>query len=241
MMMFIPMKRFLVAVSLPAILIGCAGPEITPHDVELERTRTSAEERKVVAKLAVDTAEMNALKDLDPIQQGMAYTTRMMRDVVIAVLERDQKKPMGFYDMKTSVASQQNALAESLTGKALRAATTGGAIWAATDVVKHGMDKAGDKVTMTGDNNTTEINRVSAKSKTTTSQIGDANSTGPSDAQSNGPDKSSTVTEVVAPEEPVVEEPVVEEPEGEEGEFEPTEPPAEFDDEPIDIPEIPVE
>ena len=47
----------------------------------------------------------------------------------------------------------------------------------------------------------------------------------------NGPDKSSTVTEVVAPEEPVVEE----------GEFVPTEPPAEFDDEPIDIPEIPVE
>ena len=41
---------------------------------------------------------------------------------------------------------------------------------------------------------------------------------------------------MVAPEEPVVEEPV-----GEEGEFVPTEPPAEFDDEPIDIPEVPVE
>ena len=66
--------------------------------------------------------------------------------------------------------------------------------------------------------------------------MGDGNSTGAVDASTVGPDKSSTVTEVVAPEEPKVEEPeVVEE---EEGEFEPTDPP-DFDDEPIDIPEVP--
>ena len=58
----------------------------------------------------------------------------------------------------------------------------------------------------------------------------------PGCAAISGPDKSSTVTEVVAPEEPKVEAPE----EGEEGEFEPTEPP-DFDDEPIDIPEVPVE
>ena len=63
--------------------------------------------------------------------------------------------------------------------------------------------------------------------------MGDGNSTGAVDASTVGPDKSSTVTEVVAPEEPKVEEPEVEE-----GEFEPTEPP-DFDDEPIDIPEVP--
>ena len=230
------LKRFLVAVSFPAILVGCAGPEITTQDVELERASLAIERENRLAQEAEGNKELNALSKLDATQLGMAFMAKQMKDVVVAVLNKDNRKKAGFYDMKIAIASQQNALAESLTGKALRAATTGGAIWAATDVVKHGMDKAGDKVTMTGDNNATEINRVSAKSKTTTSQIGDANSTGPSDAQSNGPDKSSTVTEVVAPEEPVVEEPVVEE-----GEFVPTEPPAEFDDEPIDIPEVPVE
>ena len=151
--------------------------------------------------------------------------------MAVAFINRDQKRNMNFYDAKAAIAAQQNALIDKTTGRVLKASVVGGAIWAANDLAQHGMDKAGDKVTMTGDNNTTEINRVDAKSKTSTSQIGDANSTGPSDAQANGPDKSSTVTEVVAPEEPVVEE----------GEFVPTEPPAEFDDEPIDIPEIPVE
>lgn len=225
------LKKFLVAVSFPALLIGCAGPKITEQDVQLELASLSIERENRLAQEAEGNKELNALSKLDATQLGMAFMAKQMKDVVVAVLNKDNRKRAGFYDMKIAVASQQNALAESLTGKALRAATTGGAIWAATDVVKHGMDKAGDKVTMTGDNNTTEINRVSAKSKTSTSQIGDANSTGPSDTQANGLDKSSTVTEVVAPEEPVVEE----------GEFEPTEPPAEFDDLPIDIPEIPVE
>lgn len=224
------LKRFLVAVSFPAILVGCAGPEITTQDVELERASLAIERENRLAQEAEGNKELNALSKLDATQLGMAFMAKQMKDVVVAVLNKDNRKKAGFYDMKIAIASQQNALAESLTGKALRAATTGGAIWAATDVVKHGMDKAGDKVTMTGDNNTTEINRVEAKSKTSTSQIGDANSTGPSDAQANGPDKSSTITEVVAPEEPV----------GEEGEFVPTEPP-DFDDEPIDIPWFPAE
>lgn len=228
--MFI-LKKFLVVVSFPALLIGCAGPKITEQDVQLELASLAIERENRLAQEAEGNKELNSLSKLDATQLGMAFMAKQMKDVVVAVLNKDNRKRAGFYDMKIAVASQQNALAESLTGKALRAATTGGAIWAATDVVKHGMDKAGDKVTMTGDNNATEINRVSAKSKTSTSQIGDANSTGPSDAQANGPDKSSTVTEVVAPEEPVVEE----------GEFEPTEPPAEFDDLPVDIPEIPVE
>ena len=219
------LKRFLVAVSFPAILVGCAGPEITTQDVELERASLAIERENRLAQEAEGNKELNALSKLDATQLGMAFMAKQMKDVVVAVLNKDNRKKAGFYDMKIAIASQQNAIAESLTGKALRAATTGGAIWAATDVVKHGMDKAGDKVTMTGDNNATEINRVDAKSKTATSQIGDANSTGPSDAQANGPDKSSTVTEVVAPEEPV----------GEEGEFVPTEPP-DFPDGPVEIP-----
>ena len=229
------LKRFLVAVSFPAILVGCAGPEITQMDVALEASRASAENRRIEAKAMADEQEILAISRLDPVQQGMAFMAKQMREMTVALTDKG-KQQMGFYDMKANVAAQQNTLIDKTTGRILKASVVGGAIWAANDLAQHGIDKAGDKVTMTGDNNTTEINRVDAKSKTSTRQVGDANSTGPSDAQANGPDKSSTVTEVVAPEEPVVEEPV-----GEEGEFVPTEPPAEFDDEPIDIPEVPEE
>ena len=37
------LKKFLVAVSFPALLIGCAGPEITQQDVELERASLAIE------------------------------------------------------------------------------------------------------------------------------------------------------------------------------------------------------
>ena len=222
----------LAAMAILLTLTACAGPEITQMDVALEASRAAAENQRIEAKARADEQEILAISRLDPVQQGMAFMAKQMREMTVALTDKG-KQQMGFYDMKANVAAQQNALIDKTTGRVLKASVVGGAIWAANDLAQHGMDKAGDKVTMTGDNNTTEITRVDAKSKTSTRQVGDANSTGPSDAQANGPDKSSTVTEVVAPEEPVVEEPV-----GEEGEFEPTEPP-DFDDEPIDIPEVP--
>ena len=223
----------LAAIAILLTLTACAGPEITQMDVALEASRAAAEDRRIEAKARADEQEILAISRLDPVQQGMAFMAKQMREMTVALTDKG-KQQMGFYDMKANVAAQQNALIDKTTGRVLKASVVGGAIWAANDLAQHGMDKAGDKVTMTGDNNTTEINRVDAKSKTSTSQIGDANATGPSDAVASGPDKSSTVTEVVAPEEPKVEGPE----EGEEGEFVPTEPP-DFDDEPIDIPEIP--
>ena len=83
----------------------------------------------------------------------------------------------------------------------------GGGIYAAADVIKHGQDRIGDTINATGENSAVEVNRISSKSKTDTNQVGDGNSTGAVDASTVGPDKSSTVTEVVAPEEPKVEEP----------------------------------
>ena len=221
----------LAAIAILLTLTACAGPEITQMDVELEKARVQTERQEAADKLATDKAEYELLAKLPPEVAAAAYSNKQMREMAVAFINRDQKRSMNFYDAKSAIAAQQNALIDKTTGRVLKASVVGGAIWAANDLAQHGMDKAGDKVTMTGDNNTTEINRVDAKSKTSTRQIGDANSTGPSDAQANGPDKSSTVTEVVAPEEPVVEE----------GEFVPTEPPAEFDNEPIDIPEIPAE
>lgn len=227
------MNKTLAAVLILAAmpLVGCAGPKITTEDVALEIARENIAREERLAQQAADEREVEAIAQLDPVQQGMAYMAKQMKDLVVAVINKDKRSAMGFYDSKAAIAGQQNALIDKLTGRVLKASVVGGAIWAATDVAKAGMDKAGDRVKVEGDSNAIELNKTNARSRTDTNQIGDNNNTGPSDANAAGPDKSSTVTEI-APE-PVVEEP--------EAEFAPTEPPASFDDEPIDIPEIQVE
>jgi hypothetical protein len=229
----------LAAIAILLTLTACAGPEITPLDVAMEQARVQVEQQQVASKYEADKAEYEMLAQLPPETAGIAYMGKQMREMVTAVLAKDGRKQAGFYDMKTAVAASQNAMAERLTGRILSTTVTGVGIYAAADVIKHGQDRIGDTINASGEGSAVEVNRISSKSNTDTNQVGDGNSTGAVDASTVGPDKSSTVTEVVAPEEPVVEEPEVEEPE--EGEFVPTEPPAEFDDIPIDIPEVPEE
>lgn len=190
------MKKSRMTLSALSVLplIGCAGPTITVEDVALETNRLTIQREERLAKEAADTKELEALASLDPTQQGMAYMAKQMKDLVVAVINKDQRQAMGFYDAKASIAGQQNNLIDKLTGRILKASVVGGAIWAATDVAKAGMDKAGDRVKVDGDNNAIELNKTNASE----------------------PDKSSTVTEVVGPEEPElpkIEEPKVEEPE----------------------------
>lgn len=218
-------KTLAAIIALAALpLVGCAGPKITAQDVALQKEQTASEERREVAKAQADKAEVDAIGSLDPIQQGMAFTSKMMRDVVVAVLEKDNKRPMGFYEMKERIAAMQNALVDKTTGRVLNASLVGGGIAAAHDLGKHAIDKAGDRVKVEGDNNTIESNKTNAKSKTDTNQIGDGNNTGPSDSQASGPDKSTNTTIEAPPE-----------PELPEGEFTPTEPP-DFPDGPVEIP-----
>ena len=212
------MKKSRMTLSALSVLplIGCAGPTITVEDVALETNRLTIQREERLAKEAADTKELEALASLDPTQQGMAYMAKQMKDLVIAVINKDQRQAMGFYDAKASIAGQQNNLIDKLTGRILKASVVGGAIWAATDVAKAGMDKTGDRVKVDGDNNAIELNKTNANSRTDTNQFGDNNVTGPSDANASEPDKSSTVTEVVGSEEPElpkIEEPKVEEPE----------------------------
>lgn len=212
------MKKSRMTLSALSVLplIGCAGPTITVEDVALETNRLTIQREERLAKEAADTKELEALASLDPTQQGMAYMAKQMKDLVIAVINKDQRQAMGFYDAKASIAGQQNNLIDKLTGRVLTASVVGGAIWAATDVAKHGMDKAGDRVKVDGDNNAIELNKTNANSRTDTNQFGDNNSTGPSDANASEPDKSSTVTEVIGSEEPEL--PKIEEPKVEDDE-----------------------
>ena len=204
-------------------------------DVAMEQARAEIEQRQIVTNDEADRAEYEMLAQLPPEQAGIAYMGKQMRELVAAVKAKDQRKPAGFYDMKTAIAQSQNATVDKTIGRVVTLTTAGTAMFVAGDVIKHGQDKIGDRINATGEGSTVEVNRISSKSKTDTNQLGDNNSTGAVDASTTGPDKSSTVTEIAAPEEPAVEEPEVEEPEGEEGEFVPTEPP-DFDDGPVEIP-----
>ena len=223
----------LAAVAILLTLAACAGPEITPLDVAMEQARAQVEQQQVASKFEADRAEYEVLAKLPPEQAGLAYMGKQMKEMAMAVMSRDQKRSMNFYEAKATIAASQNAMAERLTGRILSTTVTGVGIYAAADVIKHGQDRIGDTINASGENSAVEVNRISSKSNTDTNQVGDGNSTGAVDASTVGPDKSSTVTEVVAPEEPVVEEPEVEEPE--EDEFIPTEPP-DFPDGPVEIP-----
>ena len=223
-------KKVIISFLFPTMLVGCAGPEITTQDVELEKARIKVSEQQAVEKIKADQAEYEALSKMAPEQVGMAYMGKQMKEMMVAVLEQGKKVPMGFYDMKTSIAQSQNATVDKTIGRVVTLTTAGTAMFVAGDVIKHGQDKIGDRINA-GEGSTVEVNRISSKSKTDTNQLGDNNSTGAVDASTTGPDKSSVVVNnELAPEEPVVEEP-----EGEGGEFVPTEPP-DFPDGPVEIP-----
>ena len=163
----------------------------------------------------------------------MGYMGKQMKELFAMVVDSGKKKAMNFYEYSDSITRQKNDLAKYSIKTGAGLVTTGGLAYLGSEVLMHSQDKAGDRIS-TGDGATLEHNRISSKSKSDTNQLGDNNQTGAVDASTTGPDKSSVTTEVVAPEVPEV-------PEVPEGEFVPTEPPANFDDLPVDIPEVPVE
>ena len=144
------------------------------------------------------------------------------------VVEGSKKGEMTFYEYSNSIAKQKNDLAKTgiKTGSGLL--TKVGLGWLISDTIQNGQDKSGDRI-QTGDGAVIDKTKTESRSRTDTNQIGDGNGTGNVDASTTGPDKSSK-TEVVAPEPEIPAE-----------EFVPTEPPAHFDDLPVDIPEVPVE
>ena len=105
------MKKSLMTISALSVLplIGCAGPPITVEDVALETNRLTIQREERLAKEAADTKELEALASLDPIQQGMAYMAKQMKDLVVGVINKDQRQAMGFYDAKAAIAGQQHS------------------------------------------------------------------------------------------------------------------------------------
>ena len=225
----------LAAIAILLTLTACAGPEITEQDSSMANAAALSRNYCVDARARGEAARMAAIAQMDPSQQGVALMAEAMRAQAEALGSKgDPCAPgMNAHEARARIAASQNEAATGLVGSLVRGTLIGMGIVEGADVIKTALKNSGDKTSIAGDGNSYAQERVTSDATITTKNAGDgaANSGAPTVA---GPDKSSTVTEVVAPEEPKVEEPE----EGEEGEFVPTEPP-DFDDEPIDIPEVP--
>ena len=225
------MKKLFSMVCLGTLLTGCGGVELTPEHIAVERDRQTKEVRLAEEKSKIDKQEMEAIESMPDEVKGMAYMGKQMKEMFALVVDGSKKGEMTFYEYSNSIAKQKNDLARTgiKTGSGLL--TKVGLGWLISDTIQNGQDKAGDRI-QTGDGAVINKTKTESKSRTDTNQIGDGNGTGNVDASTTGPDKSSK-TEVIAPEPEIPEVP--------EGEFVPTEPPAHFDDLPVDIPEIPIE
>lgn len=222
------MKKLFSMVCLGAILTGCSGVELTAEHIVVEQERQKKEVRLAEEKSKIDKAELTAIESMPDQVKGMAYMGKQMKEMFAMVVDGSKKGEMTFYEYSNSIAKQKNDLVKYGTKTGLNLVKDLGLAWFIADTVQNGQDKAGDRI-QTGDGAVIDKTKTQSKSRTDTTQIGDGNGTGNVDASTTGPDKSSK-TEVVAPE-----------PEVPEGEFVPTEPPAHFDDLPVDIPDVPVE
>ena len=222
------MKKLFSMVCLGTLLTGCNGVELTPEHIAVERDRQAKEVRLAEEKSKIDKQEMDTIESMPDEVKGMAYMGKQMKEMFALVVDGSKKGEMTFYEYSNSIAKQKNDLAKTgiKTGSGLL--TKVGLGWLISDTIQNGQDKSGDRI-QTGDGAVIDKTKTQSKSRTDTTQIGDGNGTGSVDASTTGPDKSSN-TEVVAPEPEIPEE-----------EFVPTEPPAHFDDLPVDIPEVPVE
>lgn len=230
-------KTLVAAIALAALpLVGCAGPEITEQDATMANAAALSRNYCVDARSRGEAARMAAIAQMDPSQQGVAIMAEAMRAQAEALSNKSDPCATGMsaHEARARIAASQNEAATGLVGSVVRGSIIGLGIVEGADVLKDAIKNSGDKVSIAGDGNSYGQERVSSNADITAKNFGE-NGTATSGAPTvSGPDKSSTVTEIA---------PEPELPKGEvpEGEFKPTEPPAEFDDLPIDIPDITAE
>ena len=221
---------------LAVVSSGCAMSKMEATDVALEQARAESRAACVRARADADQARMQAISGMDQGAMGYALMADAMARQAESLSGKDPcASGMGAYEARVAEVQSRNAVVQSLGGKIITGSIVGAGIYTAGRVAEKGIEQAGDKVNQNaaeGATITYTQERVTSNADISNRALGEGSSATTTAPSVSGPDKSST-TVVEAPE------PVVAEPEVPEGEFEPTEPPAEFDDLPIDIPEIP--
>ncbi len=161
------MKKFLSTIILVPFMVACAGPKITPMDVELERARSESKQMNMVNQQRIEIAKMEAISKLPPEQIGLVMMGESMAKIVEMVITKDDKQPMGFYEMKASVAKSQNDSLSSITGSVITGAIATTGIIVGGDVIKKlgsktgGIEVKGDGNTVNQERNTTSFNPTS--------------------------------------------------------------------------------
>lgn len=224
--------NFIIASCVAVSLVACAGPKITAEDVKMETSKKELEEKRLVAKEKSDIEKYKAIGKLPPEQASLVLMGENITKLAEMVVSKDKPQGMGFYDMKASVAGSQNRTLGDVTRGILTTTVAATGIIAGADVIKSISKNAGDGIKVTGDNNSINREKNSVTNAPVANGDGSASVAGGNDSGYKPDNSQETIHEAVEPEVPE---------EVEEGEFVPTEPPAEFDDEPIDIPEIPSE
>jgi hypothetical protein len=224
--------NFVIASCVAVSLVACAGPKITTEDVQMETSKKEMEEKRLVAKEKSDIEKYKAIGKLPPEQASLVLMGENITKLAEMVISKDKPQSMGFYDMKASVAGSQNRTLGDVTRGILTTTVAATGIIAGADVIKSISKNAGDGIKVTGDNNSINREKNSVTNAPVANGDGSASVAGGNDSGYKPDNSQETIHEAVEPEVPE---------EVEEGEFVPTEPPAEFDDEPIDIPEIPSE
>lgn len=209
------MKNFKKVFALPVLssflLVGCAG-DYKEYATSIERTNTSN------AALGASYFE-NQSKLMKEVAANLKDNETAL--VLFAIMSQQNSGEIAktFKAERPVKPTTGNDVLNTVAGETVPTLIQWGAgAFLGNEIVK-GLSKAG-KVTVKGDGN-----NMNYKS-------GNAYQDGSATLDASRPDNSGqTHNEYLPPEEPEVPE----------GEFVPTEPPAEFDDLPIDIPEIPAE
>lgn len=129
------------------LLTGCAGPNLTSYDVQLEQYRMMAVAECYKSKVP---------------PQAFAADPRDQAILLMAEALANQNRPdscaqiagMNAHEARAKIAESQNATLGNVAGTLAKGATAIAGIIVGGDVIKEGMKNSGDKTNITGDNNT---------------------------------------------------------------------------------------
>lgn len=156
MKMFMQMLSLILIISLSA----CAGPTVTPVDVELEKYRMQAVTECYRSRIP---------------SQAFASDPKDQAILLMAEALANQNRPdscaqiagMNAHEARVKIAEAQNQTLGGVTGNLVKGAAAIVGIVVGGDVLKEGMKNSGDKTNITGDNNT-HINGPDQSSTTST-------------------------------------------------------------------------
>ena len=165
------MKKTMTAGLLALGCMACAGPKITPLDVQIAQTQA-------------DTAQACYAAEAARAQARTAVQYPDARDAAIIIMAealagRDKSDPcssrgMNVYESRAKIAETQNQAAGSITRSVISGAIIGTGIVAGADVLKSALNNAGHNITTTvGDHANARVDNSQHTTQSESTALGD--------------------------------------------------------------------